>query len=402
MSTTATPTGGGTAAPSTSNTSNTSNTGSNEEVLWSINDPAPDTSQDYEGGAAGEENLTNDPLEAAVAAIEGRTKTPSKTAKVPKDAQVATKGEEESAPEPKESSLRRIKVDGKEYELNEEQLLRFAQKGAAADKRFVDIAKERKAMEAMQETLSQKAEQIESFLQQLEENPIPFLTKKFGPQKAREIMEPFLAEQVREEMMPEGERRVLEAERRAQEAEQRWQKHEEQQRLQAEEAEANNYAEHYQRTIIQALETTGLPKNEQTVAEMAQYMKRAIAKGYDYTPEQIANLVKEDNTIRIGAFAEPYVTQAEAAKKSGDTKSLIGLLEQVEGLFGRGFINVVRWGDLARLRSHQPAAPKPILETPRNTSDEKKRKPYMSEEEWESERKRRVAAIDRGESVPDW
>jgi hypothetical protein len=115
------------------------------------------------------------------------------------------------------------------------------------------------------------------------------------------------------------------------------------------------------------------------------------------------SLVKEDNNLRVSSLTHVYVSQIEDAKKRGDIAAVESLGEQLVGVLGEPVMYAIGKYHLAKMQRGQPAVPKQILDTPKvPTKQATKPRAYMSEDEYAAERKRRVAAMERGESVPDW
>lgn len=220
----------------------------------------------------------------------------------------------------------KIKVDGNEEEveldLNDEQtLVRHLQMSKAASKRMNEAAITKK--------------QAEQFINALKTDPVRILTdpRIMGNEKFQAIAEEFLAKKLQEQMLSPEERKHIEMEERLR-------KYEESEKKAKEEAEQKqiaqleaHYAQQYQKTIIEALQSTSLPKNAFTVKRMAELMQKNIQHGLELEPQHLAQLVKEDYQ-----------------------RELVGLIggsdaDQIIAMFGEDVANKIRKHDLAKLKS---------------------------------------------------
>lgn len=239
-----------------------------------------------------------------------------------------------AAPQPAAEPKRyKLKVDGREEEVDESEVVRRAQVGSAAHKRFEETAKVR--------------ENVAKLMQTLKDNPIAALmdpalglTKDqvkaaFEQWYKREVIDP--------EMLTPEQRKLREyeaKEKQWKQAEEEKAKHEQSQKLQA---EAQHWKGEYEKQIIKGLDTKGLPRNASTVRAMAAYMEQANKAGIDVPIETIAGLVHQD--------------------KTADTKHILSSMEgeQLIAFVGEEIINKIRKADLARLRggNAKPAAQSP-------------------------------------------
>lgn len=303
-----------------------------------------------------------------------------------------------------QAAKRTLTVDKTNLSLTEEERDRWAQKGIANEKRWVEIAREKKQLQEAAVRVNEMEARLTGLLKQFEDKPIEALVQRHGKEKVRTLVEPFLAQEIREEMLPAHEKalRAKDAEiarLNGQIAGVQGQKQQEAygQEVQSEIQKANEI-------IIKALNEQGIPRTDFTAAEMADHMLRGIQRKIPYTPEQLASLVREDNILRVAALTEQYSTYAEQCYKSNNLQGVLSAGEAMEDLLGPQVVKTLRYLDLARLKAGQPMVPQQILETPRVNQDTEKKtgSKYMSEDAYAEERKRRAAAIDRGEAVSDW
>lgn len=168
-------------------------------------------------------------------------------------------------------------VDGETIVVTEDELLKGYQTARAAHKRFQEASEQMKQAQALKEALKK--------------NPWDVIKEQgLDPDQLAEMR---IAERIRQEMMT-PEQKALEAEKKArQEMENRLKMFEEKERQVAYQREMQKYRETYEKSFVDALASSGLPKTERTIALMAQYMKSALQAGHEVEAKDIAPLVKE-------------------------------------------------------------------------------------------------------------
>lgn len=372
-----------------------------DEVMWRVNEPAEDETQD--------ETSMNDIIDRA-------QKNASKSDKEIKDASQTSKAKEpvEDQAEPVQQNQEKatpqkekLKVDGEEFELDPDQIRRFAQKGISHEKNNRKTAEAVREVRAREQAVEQREASVNELVTMLKDpkGALEILTNIHGEDIVRDMSEGFLRPRVEREMLPEHERRALVAEERAQRAEQALKQRDEQVKQKQIEQQTDTLVQEYQKTIIEALKLKGLPKTDFTAMEMASWMERGTKKGIDYKPEQLAQFVKEDNILRVGALTEDYVTQITEAKKKGDLDAVVKAGEGLVELLGEPVMFAIAKYHLAK-HMRTPAQPKQVLDTPKTKPPEegskKKKGGYMSEDEFTAERKRRVALMEKGIDPGEW
>ena len=207
------------------------------------------------------------------------------------DADGATTEEPEPEPEPKEKAedeekkdaskpFLKIKANGEEHELSEEQAKVLAQKGLAADEKFKEAAQIRK--------------QTEALIKQLKEDPIAVLQHPHVGLDFRKIAEEYLYEIYEFEAKPELERKAIEAERRLAkyEAEEKARKEREEQ------AKIENatkfYVEKFRREIDAELDASGIADRMWATQRAVHYLKEALGKGVKATAKDVMQFVQQD------------------------------------------------------------------------------------------------------------
>jgi hypothetical protein len=232
------------------------------------------------------------------------------------------KDKEEPKPTPRKHKL---KVDGAEEEVDEDEVLRRAQKYSAADKKFQEAAKVRK--------------QAESFIRALKENPKAVLSNPNLGINLREFAEKVLWEELQEELVPpeEKERRAEKAELERYREEKR--QREEAARQQEQEQLKEKYRQDWSKKFNEALEQGGLPRTDWTVKQMAAYMKQALANGHKHIqPADVVELVKSD-----------WVQAQKEMFQHFDAEKLIEVL-------GADAAEKIRQHDLKKFRPPEPEA----------------------------------------------
>lgn len=172
----------------------------------------------------------------------------------------------------------RLKIEGKEVELPESEVIGLAQQGKAAGQRFQEAA-----------ALRKQAEELIAFAKA---NPREFFNRT--GMNAREWAEKYLIEELEaEQMSPEQKKaRANEEKLKAYEAEKKQREEEgrkaEMARLQAE------HAQNYDKLFTAALHESGLPKTAFTVKRMAELQLANIKNRYELSAPQLAKIVRED------------------------------------------------------------------------------------------------------------
>ena len=229
-------------------------------------------------------------------------------------------GDQSRQPKPPVQPPRKmkLKVDGRNEELSEEEVIKWAQMGRAAQSRFQEAAAMRK--------------QAEDFIQMLKTNPRAVLENKNIGVDLRKFAEDYLGEQLRAQQMTPEQRRIKELEDslKAKEAQEAEGKKTAEQRQH--DAEIAQYQQEYDISIPQAIEKAGLPKTPYTVKRITDYMISALNNGVDVSPDAVTEMVRQD-----------YMSDLIALAGGMDGDRLLAL-------FGDGVSNKIRKADLARLK----------------------------------------------------
>lgn len=243
----------------------------------------------------------------------------------------------------------KVKVDGEELEVDEEELKRGYSHQRAANK-------------ILQEGIT-KRKQAEEFITSMrDEQKLMDVIKKLG-HDPRKLSEKYLAAQLEDEMMDPRDRELRDTKAKLRQIEEmEKQQREEVQKKRHEELKAK-YAKDYTETFVEALKKTELPPTKPMVAEMAKYIARAAKIGFKMTPEEAAQLVKED-----------IQTAHQRLIGDSDGEILIKLL-------GEQVANKIRKYDTDKLKS-----PEQVLRTPVEQGERQKErgkpKERLTPHEW--------------------
>lgn len=219
-----------------------------------------------------------------------------------------------------------IKVDGREVRMTEDEVIRQAQLGHASGKRFSEAAAKEQAVKRIIGTA--KSNPIQALM-----DPELGLSKD----QVREAFETWYRKEfIEPETLTPEQREIAkykeEAEKYKSEREQEQQSKQQQELTRATE----HWTQEYQKQMVGALETSGLPKNEHTVGLMARYMKLNLEGGYNAPMEVVVQQVRND----FRQIVDSFVSNASG--------------EQLVQMFGEGLVNQIRKFDLQRLRAKDP------------------------------------------------
>ena len=258
----------------------------------------------------------------------------------------------------KEIRKLKMKVNGKEREYTEDEVIRRAQMFESAEEKFQEAAK--------------RTKQMEQFIEALKTNPAAILSHPELGIDMRKLAEEYLTKEVKREMMSPEERELEELRTFKQQYEEQRQ-NEEKKRLteqQQQELQAlqQRQREHFDKQISEVLSKSNLPKNAYTVKKVAELLHSAVSKGYELDVQLAVDMVKES-----------YLT---------DIQSLVGSLdgEHLLSMLGGDIAKKIRQYDLNRLKAKmQPQQPAEILEQQQKTSQPRQNRgenKFMSQSEW--------------------
>ena len=257
----------------------------------------------------------------------------------------------EGSPEPKAkpSAREKIKVDGEEEELDIEELKAWAQKGRSSHKRYQEAAQLKK--------------DAEDRTKQWEDDPYAALKASSSKNpKIREAAEKWLWDQVQQEQLPPAvkEKMALEEENKKLKADAEDHKKKQDEDKKAKDTE--EWRQRYDQDFTKALNTSGLPRNPQTIARVAKYVYDSLDTDSPMDVAEAIELVRND-----------YVDDIKQMLGNVDEKSLLKLL-------GDDISGKLRKADLARIKN--PESPKVPRFNPQSEPVEDKGPKYLTSEEF--------------------
>ena len=221
------------------------------------------------------------------------------------------------------AALRKLKVKGKEIEVDDAKYQEYAQKGAAAT-------------ETWQEAARMKRE-AESFIHKLKNNPMEVLLDPNLGLDFRKIAEEYIWDQIQDEQLSPQEKaardrdRELEKYKKADEERKGQEEARKKQELHA------HYAADYDKQISSALSKSGLPKTTGTVRRMTDYMLHDVRAGISRDPSEYIEQVRQD-----------YISDIQELFGQTDGDTLLKLM-------GDGTAKKLRESDLKRLKTTTPS-----------------------------------------------
>jgi hypothetical protein len=203
----------------------------------------------------------------------------------------------------------KLKVDGEETEINVAET--FPEFADAWDK-LTDTQKKRIVAMHQKELASGKRfseasltrRQMLSLMNALKTDPMSVLGHPSLNHNVRKIVEDWLAEQIEYETLDPKEKELRDAKRILKEKEETERRSKEDNERKEIEALQGQYVQSYQKEIVEAIESSGLPKSTETVARIAYYLKEALkpreqedgtkVPGVRLRAVDVVDLVRED------------------------------------------------------------------------------------------------------------
>jgi len=267
----------------------------------------------------------------------------------------STKQETQEAAKQEAARRLKLKVRGREMELDEGEVIRRAELAEGAEQKFQEAAQLRK--------------QAEQFFQTLLSDPMSVLThpELADKIKFRELAENYLSQELQKEMLSPEQRELQELRdyrQKQQKATEDAQKEQLTRTQQQEMAKLQQRAaQEYDVKISEVLQQSDLPKNAHTVKRVAEMLYNALQKGYDLDVQTAVDMVREG-----------YMTEISSLVGGLEGPSLIKAL-------GPDIVKKLRKHDLAQLKAKtQPTESAP--QTNPNPQPAQKESQYMRPDEW--------------------
>ena len=166
----------------------------------------------------------------------------------------------------------KVKLEGEELEVDEDELIRNYQLRKVSDKRLQEGVMARKQAEALLHMLKTDPQRV------LSDPRIGLDVKKFA--------EDIIYKQLQEEMMTPEQRELATYKQKVQAYEAQQKKLQDEQRMKEEAALHEQRRNDYVNDISSALANSGLPKNDYTVGRVVHEMTRAIQNGFSNVKAQ--------------------------------------------------------------------------------------------------------------------
>lgn len=248
-----------------------------------------------------------------------------KDAKLPTNKEHEQEAPAETTEEKKEAAaLKKLKVRGREIEVDEAGYHAYAQKGAAAEEKWQEAARMKKEADA--------------FVERLKKNPIEVLKDPTLGVDFRKVAEDYLWEQMQEENLSPEEKQYRKEQQELKDLRDAKQKHEAELEAQRHQAEVQHFEQEYDKKVATALADSGLPKTTGTIRRITEYMLLDVKNGVERPIADYVDLVSRDY--------------------AADIKDLIGQLpaDKLLKLLGGDVAKKIREHDVAQLKSPQPAS----------------------------------------------
>ncbi len=222
-----------------------------------------------------------------------------------------------------------VKVNGRTVKMSRQEVLEHASLSHAANQKFDEAAKMRKEFEESKNKYSK--DPLKAFLD---------FAKDLPPAEKRKALEEFyMREYIEPENMTAEQKKLKEYELKVQEYEAREKEKAEKDEMDKTSKLVEQQREYLQNQIIEALETSNLPKSKDTVKRIAFYMRQNLLNGWDAPMDMIIRQVKNE---RQSSIRDEIQTSSA---------------EQILELLGEDVVNKIRRYDLQKLRDSRQSPP---------------------------------------------
>lgn len=233
----------------------------------------------------------------------------------------------------------KIEVNGQIMQINEKQLKALwglPENEPLTDKEFktmVSSYKAQKTSDFATRNAKQQEKLVKEISEMIQSNPFELLRRAgYNP---RQLAEEYLTQAIEEDMLPENEKELRRVRQEKEELERQYKEE-----LTRREQEQINIAvqqaqQEITTQIIDAMESSTLPKSPEVIKRIANYMLIAEQKGISVNPKQVIPLVEED-----------FKNLNAQILKSLDPNNRINYI-------GEDLLKQIRQDDLARLKQSQ-------------------------------------------------
>lgn len=252
-----------------------------------------------------------------VAAVDSASK--SADVKAPDAAKAADTAKTDAAAQKAEAARHKVKVNGEEKEVDLDELIRGYQLREASDAKFRTAAEKEKAAES-------RAGEVNRILTAMKDNPDEFVegAMRLGVDPVK-LAESILTKRVNAEMEAEEEaqmspeqkerkaleKRIAEYEAKEAKAAEAQKKAEEAKQVEANKAATDAAADEYGQKLVEALELTKLPKNDQTALELLDLLEENVRRGLPVEPKYLAQDLERRKASEVNALRDPAMLDPE-------------------------------------------------------------------------------------------
>ena len=213
--------------------------------------------------------------------------SPQQTApqnQAPQEASVATEQQE-----PWKAAKHKVKFGGQEREVSYDELIRDYQNAKESTRRYQEAAR--------------LASEAQSVNQALEKGDVKFLVDKLGPQKARQMFENYLIEQMEYDELPEEKKELLSERKRREELERKMKDIEDRETRTRQEQLAAQAVAELDAEISDALKEAGRKANPRLALRIIEQIEANLkAKGERIPAKEALKYATKSVTEDIGAY----------------------------------------------------------------------------------------------------
>ena len=233
----------------------------------------------------------------------------------------------------------RVDVNGQVMQINERQLKALwglPENEPITDKEFKTMVSSYKAQKTS-DMATRKARDQEKLVTEIanmiQTNPFELLKRAgYDP---RQLAEEYLTQAIEEDMLPENEKELRKVRYEKEELERQYKEELSRREQEQMDVAIQQAQQEISNNIIDALESSSLPKSPEVVKRIANYMLIAEQKGINVNPKQVIPLVEED-------FRN---LNSQILKSLDPTKRI--------SYIGEDLLKQIRQDDLARLKTSQ-------------------------------------------------
>jgi hypothetical protein len=211
------------------------------------------------------------------------TNSPSPQNQAPKEATVS------ADQEPWKQAKHKVKFGGQEREITYDELIRDYQNGKESTRRYQEAAR--------------LASEAQSVNQALEKGDVKFLVDKLGPQRARQMFENYLIEQMEYDELPEERKELLSERKRREELERKMKDIEERETRTRQEQLAAQAVAELDAEISDALREAGKKANPRLALRIIEQIEANLkAKGERIPAKEALKYATRSVTEDIGSY----------------------------------------------------------------------------------------------------